>query len=141
MELSPFWSFWFQGIPLLPPLVPHQSPVAPVTNSLPSSQADFQRLPNLALGPSDRPVCRTDLYQSLCFKVEPYDLYIYMYTLCICIHYIYIILYTLHISLLLSLSLLSWLLLSLIIIIIIIIIYIYTHDICHDIGEYGRNIP
>lgn len=74
MELSPFWSFWFQGIPLLPPLVPHQSPVKPVTNSLPSSQADFQRLPNLALGPSDRPLCRIDLYQSSSFKVEPYDL-------------------------------------------------------------------
>ena len=104
---------------MLPPLVPHQSPVAPVTNSLPSSQADFQRLPNLALGPSDRPVCRTDLYQSLCFKVEPYDLYIYMYTLCICIHYIYIILYTLHIIVIV--------IIIIIIMIIIIINYYYYH--------------
>ena len=134
MELSPFWSFWFQGIPLLPPLVPHQSPVAPVTNSLPSSQADFQRLPNLALGPSDRPVCRTNLYQSLSFKVEPYDLYkyihiMYMYTL-----YIYILYITYIIVIVIT-----------IIIKLIIIIYIYTWYIYiyiyHDIGEYGRNIP
>ena len=130
MELSPFWSFWFQGIPLLPPLVPHQSPVAPVTNSLPSSQADFQRLPNLALGPSDRPVCRTNLYQSLSFKVEPYDLYIYT-------HYVYVyIIYILYITYIIVIVIT-------IIIKLIIIIYIYTWYIYiyHDIGEYGRNIP
>ena len=133
MELSPFWSFWFQGIPLLPPLVPHQSPVAPVTNSLPSSQADFQRLPNLALGPSDRPVCRTNLYQSLSFKVEPYDLYIYT-------HYVYVyIIYILYITYIIVIVI------TIIIKLIIIIIYIYIYTwyiyIYHDIGEYGRNLP
>ena len=133
MELSPFWSFWFQGIPLLPPLVPHQSPVAPVTNSLPSSQADFQRLPNLALGPSDRPVCRTNLYQSLSFKVEPYDLYIYT-------HYVYVyIIYILYITYIIVIVI--TIIIKLIIIIIILYIYTWYIYIYHDIGEYGRNIP
>ena len=121
MELSPFWSFWFQGIPLLPPLVPHQSPVAPVTNSLPSSQADFQRLPNLALGPSDRPVCRTNLYQSLSFKVEPYDLYIYT-------HYVYVyIIYILYITYIIVIVITIIIKLIIIIIIYIHMIYIYIY--------------